>query len=80
MSDIENGDTGEIPSHLKDSHYSGAAKLGHGIDYKYPHSFPNHYTAQQYLPDKIKNRIYYEYGDNKAERAAKEYWNKIKNN
>lgn len=80
MSDIENGDTGEIPSHLKDSHYSGAAKLGHGIDYKYPHSFPNHYTAQQYLPDKIKNRIYYEYGDNKAERVAKEYWNKIKNN
>lgn len=80
MSDIENGDTGEIPSHLKDSHYSGAAKLGHGIDYKYPHSFPNHYTAQQYLPDKIKNRIYYEYGDNKAERAAKDYWNKIKNN
>ena len=45
----------------------------------YPHSFPNHYVKQQYLPDRIKNEIYYEYGENKFERATKEYWDKIKN-
>lgn len=78
MSDLEKIDTGDIPPHLKDSHYGGASKLGHGIEYKYPHSFPNHYTPQQYLPDAVKNKKYYEYGNNKAERTAKEYWDKIK--
>lgn len=78
MSDIETKDTGEIPAHLKDSHYNGAEKLGHGTEYKYPHLFPNHYTNQQYLPDMIKDRRYYEFGDNKTERSAKEYWDKIK--
>ncbi len=78
ISDVENTDTGDIPKHLKDSHYSGAAKLGNGLTYKYPHSYPNHYIPQQYLPDKIKNRTYYEYGENKTEQAAKEYWDKIK--
>lgn len=78
MTDIEKTDTGEIPPHLKDSHYSGAAKLGHGTEYKYPHAYPNHYTPQQYLPDAVKSKKYYEYGDNKTERAAKDYWDKIK--
>jgi putative ATPase len=78
MNDIEAVDTGDIPAHLKDSHYSGSQKLGHGIDYKYPHSFPNHYTEQQYLPDNIKNAKYYDFGDNKIEQAAKLYWDKIK--
>lgn len=78
LHDIETRDTGEIPSHLKDSHYQGAKKLGHGITYQYPHSFPNHYVKQQYLPDAIRDRVYYEYGDNKNERAAEEYWKKIK--
>ena len=78
MGDISSRDTGVIPPHLQDTHYSGAEKLGHGLEYKYPHSYPNHYTKQQYLPDKIKNVKYYEYGDNKAEKAAKEYWEKIK--
>ncbi|MBQ6908364.1 MAG: AAA family ATPase, partial [Clostridia bacterium] len=72
--------TGGIPAHLQDSHYGGAEKLGHGKEYKYPHSYPNHYVKQQYLPDKIKNKKYYDYGDNKAERTAKEYWDKIKEN
>ncbi len=67
-----------MPEHLKDSHYSGSKALGHGLEYKYPHSFPNHYTPQQYLPDNIKNTKYYEYGDNKTEQAAKQYWSKIK--
>ena len=77
--DIENGDVGDMPPHLKDSHYGGAEKLGHGVGYQYPHSFENHYVKQQYLPDNIKDRVYYKYGDNKTERAAKEYWDKIKN-
>jgi putative ATPase len=76
--DIESKDTGDIPAHLKDSHYSGAKKLGHGNEYKYPHSYPNHYIKQQYLPDSIKNTEYYKYGENKTELAAKAYWKKIK--
>ncbi len=78
MSDIASFDTGEVPVHLKDSHYGGAEKLGHGQGYKYPHSYPNHYIPQQYLPDKIKNKKYYEYGDNKLEQATESYWKNIK--
>ncbi|MDP4118746.1 MAG: replication-associated recombination protein A [Bacillota bacterium] len=78
VEDIENSDTGDIPKHLKDSHYAGAGKLGNGIEYKYPHMYPDHYVYQQYLPDKIKSRVYYEYGENKTEQAAREYWEKIK--
>jgi len=79
LGDISSGDTGEIPDHLKDSHYSGAAKLGHGTEYKYPHSYPNAYMKQQYLPDKIKDKKYYTYGKNKIEQAAYEYQKKIGN-
>lgn len=78
ISDISNTDVGDIPDSLKDSHYGGAEKLGHGIEYKYPHAFENHYVKQQYLPDNIKNKIYYEFGDNKTENAAKKYWENIK--
>lgn len=77
MSDIEKGDTGEIPKTLKDTHYSGAAKLGNG-GYIYPHTYPGHWIKQQYLPDKIVDRKYYEYGDNKNEAAAHMYWAQIK--
>ncbi len=78
ISDIRNGKHGEVPSHLRDSHYSGAAKLGHGRDYKYPHSYKKHWVAQQYLPDEIKDRVYYKYGDNKVEAATEKYWNEVK--
>ena len=78
LSDIRNGKGGEVPSHLRDAHYSGAAKLGRGTTYKYPHSFENHWVKQQYLPDDIKNRVYYEYGDNKVEAASEKYWKEIK--
>lgn len=77
MADIESSDTGEIPLTLKDTHYSGATNLGRG-GYVYPHPYPNHWVNQQYLPDKIKDKTYYEYGDNKTEQAAKSYWQKIK--
>ena len=79
MSDLSAKDVGEIPETLKDAHYGGAEKLGHGTDYKYPHSFENHYVEQQYLPDNIKNTRYYEYGDNKTEKAAQQYWAAVKN-
>jgi putative ATPase len=76
--DVENGFFGEIPSNLRDSHYGGAAKLGRGGGYKYPHDFPNHYTPQQYLPDPLKDKVYYSFGENKTEQAAKQYRDKIK--
>lgn len=78
LEDIKNTDTGDIPQHLKDSHYGGAKTLGHGTEYKYPHSYPNHYIAQQYLPDNIKDKVYYKFGENKTEGAAREYWKRIK--
>lgn len=78
MSDISSGDTGDIPASLKDGHYAGAKKLGKSIGYKYPHSYPGHYIEQQYLPDKIKNKVYYIPGENKIEQAAAEYMKKIK--
>lgn len=78
LKDLDNLSIGDIPPHLKDAHYSGASKLGRGVEYKYPHSYPNHYVKQQYLPNNIKDKVYYEFGDNKMERASKEYWSKIK--
>lgn len=78
LSDIEGGLMGDVPAHLKDSHYSGASKLGHGNNYKYPHAYPNHYVQQQYLPDTLKNRKYYSYGDNKLEQQTKAYWDAVK--
>lgn len=78
MRDIETMDVGDIPLYLKDGHYSGAKKLGRMQSYVYPHSFPNNYVEQQYLPDKIKNRKYYEPGSNKNELISREYWEKIK--
>ena len=71
-------DTGDIPEHLKDSHYAGAKKLGHGTEYKYPHSYENHYVKQQYLPNNIRDTKYYDFGDNKTEQSAKVYWDRIK--
>ena len=78
VSDIENSDTGEIPRQLQNMHYDGEGNTVKGQHYLYPHDYPNHYVKQQYLPDKIKNKKYYEYGDNKNEQAFKSYWDKIK--
>ena len=67
--DVEAGLGKDIPLHLRSPLFKG---------YKYPHSYENRYVKQQYLPDDIKHKKYYEYGENKNERAAKEYWDKIK--
>lgn len=78
IDDIKTKDTGGIPTYLQDGHYQGAAKLGKADGYKYPHSFPNSYVEQQYLPDNLKDRVYYKYGNNKIEQAALEYRRKIR--
>ncbi len=67
--DIRNGKGMDIPTHLRSPQFKG---------YVYPHDFPGHWTNQQYLPDDIKNRKYYNFGDNKTEQAAKAYWEQIK--
>ncbi len=68
-----------VPPHLQDAHYKGSQKLGHGIGYKYAHDYPNHYVAQQYLPDEIKDARFYEPGDNGKEKEIKEWLKYIKN-
>ncbi len=78
MSDVQTTDTGSVPLHLKDSHYKGAASLGRGVEYKYPHNYENAYVPQQYLPDKIKNKKYYIPHNNKTENSFKSYIEKIK--
>lgn len=60
LADIRTGKSGDIPDHLKDAHYKGAKELGRGIDYLYPHDFENGWVKQQYLPDKLKNKKYYQ--------------------
>lgn len=77
LEDVRNGNSGEIPLHLRDCHYDGAEKLGRG-GYKYPHDYPGHYVEQQYLPDNLKDRVYYKFGNNKNERLAEEYRRKLK--
>ena len=78
LADLQSGDTGDIPAHLKDSHYKGSEKLGRGLTYQYPHQFPNHYIKQQYLPDAIKEKRYYKPGDNKFENSQAQYWKAVK--
>ncbi|MDO5141999.1 MAG: replication-associated recombination protein A [Eubacteriales bacterium] len=78
LADIRAGRTGDIPAHLQDAHYSGAAKLGRGLTYQFPHDYPDHWVAQQYLPDALRGAQYYTYGTNKTERLAQAYWAKIK--
>ena len=77
MGDVQAGRSGDVPVHLKDSHYGGAEKLGRGKEYKYSHNYPDHWTPQQFLPDELAGTKYYEYGPNKAEQAAKNYWDVI---
>lgn len=80
LSDIRKGNAGQIPDHLKDGHYSGAKELGRATGYKYPHNYENGYVAQQYLPDKLKNKRYYQPKlTSKAEQQFKEVYDNLKN-
>ena len=60
MADVRAGRLGQVPAHLRDAHYAGAERLGHGRDYLYPHDFPHGVVAQRYLPDELAGRRYYE--------------------
>ncbi len=79
MRDIEMGIGGDIPRQLQNKHFDGDETENKGQNYKYPHDYPRHYVNQQYLPDKIKNKKYYIFGDNKNEQKFKEYWDNVKN-
>lgn len=77
MADLQAGKSGDIPRHLQNKH-ADSAGMEREQGYLYPHSFPNHYVKQQYLPDKLVGAKYYAYGENKTEQAAKRYWDEIK--
>ena len=79
MADVEKGIATSVPRQLQNKHFDGEDAAIKGQNYKYPHAFPKHYVKQQYLPDEIKDRVYYEYGDNKTEQSYKKYWDEIKN-
>lgn len=78
MADVKKGNFGPVPRQLQNKHYDGEDAEIKGQHYIYPHDCPNHWTEQQYLPDKLKNAKYYEYGKNKNEQAHKDYWSRIK--
>lgn len=70
--------TAPVPAHLRDSHYKGAAKLGHGIGYQYAHNFENHYVNQQYLPDEVVGQHFFTLGELGYEKTMKDYMHRIK--
>ena len=78
MKDVEMGKGLTTPRQLQNTHFDGADTKVKGQHYLYPHDFPNHYVKQQYLPDDVKKRKYYQYQENKYEQSLKEYWEKIK--
>jgi putative ATPase len=67
----------DFPRHLQNKHYDGEGAAVRGQHYLYPHDFPNHYVRQQYLPDEIRDHVYYQFGENKTEQAALAYRRKI---
>ena len=79
LSDVRQGKSGNIPSHLQDAHYQGAQKLGRGTNYQYPHNYPNHWVKQQYLPDTLKHTQYFHPDPtSKFEEALKEQYKKFR--
>ena len=78
MADLKRGRSGPIPRQLQNKHFDGEDALVKGQNYKYPHDFPGRWVEQQYLPDALAGTVYYEYGENKNEQAARAYWDKIK--
>ena len=78
METVRNKKIGAVPNHLRDAHYKGAAKLGHGIGYKYAHDYPDHYVEQQYLPDELVGTTFYEPTENGYEKNIKEYLERIR--
>ena len=79
IADVKNGEIGDFPRNLQNKHFDGEEAAQKGQNYIYPHDYPDHWVEQQYLPDTLLGRKYYEFGTNKNEQAAKQYWDKIKN-
>lgn len=79
MSCIREKKTAPVPVHLQDSHYKGSEKIGHGLGYLYAHNFPNHYVKQQYLPDALKDEVFYEPTGIGYEKKIKEHLEFLKN-
>ncbi len=79
MADVQSGKYGPIPRQLQNKHFDGEDAEEKGQFYVYPHDYENHWVYQQYLPDRIKNKKYYEFGPNKNEQAFKSYWDRVKN-
>lgn len=77
IDDIQKGIIGDFPRNLQNKHFDGDDVAVKGQHYLYPHDYPNHYVKQQYLPDELKDKVYYEFGDNKFEQAALLYRQKI---
>ena len=77
MKGVEKTKTPPVPAHLQDAHYGAAEKLGHGLGYKYAHSYKNHYVKQQYLPDGLTDEVFYEPSENGYEQTIREYFKKI---
>ena len=77
ITDVKAGRIGSVPRELQNVHADGTG-FEREQGYRYPHEYPGHWVQQQYLPDELRNRRYYEYGDNKTEQAAKKYWDSIK--
>ena len=77
METVKHTKTPSVPAHLQDAHYKSAERLGHGLGYKYPHDFPNHYVTQQYLPDGLTDRKFYEPSENGYEKKIREYFKMI---
>ena len=78
LADIKAGNFGSIPRQLQNKHFDGEDNSRPGQFYVYPHEYPNHWVAQQYLPDAIKDATYYVPGENKVEQTTKAYWDKVK--
>lgn len=73
LDDVRRRNCGKVPVHLRDAHYKGAAKLGHGEGYKYSHDFPGHFVRQQYMPDLMQGTLYYKPTENGREGRLREY-------
>lgn len=80
LDDIRNKDIGEVPNHLKDQSYSGARKMGHGKGYKYPHDYPGAYVDQQYLPEALRESLYYQPKSIGYEEKVRERLERIRQN
>ena len=77
ISDVRKGKGGDFPRHLQNVH-ADSYTMEREQGYEYPHDYPNHWVKQQYLPDQLVGTVYYEYGSNKHEQAAKQYWDSVK--